>query len=124
MVRESPDGYLRQINGYLVVEPGRGTATELAAIYRDLADFCIERQIRRVLVKPSDGNAAEEHALRRALTTMVLAGLPAEFKLALVAEGGRIAARYRDTERDLCIAGVDARMFETEDSATRWLDGP
>jgi len=37
---------------------------------------------------------------------------------ALLAE----TARYRDTERDLCIAGVDAKMFDTEDAAARWLD--
>jgi hypothetical protein len=63
-----------------------------------------------------------ERALRTALTTMVLAGLPSEFRLALLAETARIAARYRDTERDLRRAGVDAKMFDTEDAAARWLN--
>jgi hypothetical protein len=122
MSRESPNGYIKQVDGQLIVEPARGTPTQLGEIYRDLAVFCIEKQIRRVLVKPADDDAAGERALRVALTTMVLAGLPAEFKLALVAPSGRIEARYRDTERDLCLAGVDTKMFETEDSAARWLD--
>jgi hypothetical protein len=122
MARESPNG-ITQVNGHLVVEPGRATVTEIGAIYRDLAVFCIEKQISRVLVKPGDDDA-EERALRVAMTTMVLAGLPAGFRCALVAHDPRIEARYRDTQRDLCMAGVDAKMFETDDSATRWLDAP
>jgi hypothetical protein len=123
MSRESPSGYFRQVNGHLIVESGRGTATEVAAIFRDLAVFCIEKQIRRVLVKPGDDDPVGERCLRNALTTMVLAGLPAEFRIALVAESARVVARYRNTERDLCTAGVDAKIFETQNAATRWLDG-
>ena len=52
---------------------------------------------------------------------MLLAGLPAEFRIALVAGNPRMEARYRLTERDLCMAGVDARIFATEDDATLWL---
>jgi hypothetical protein len=122
--RESPDAYIRQVDGHLIVEPGRVTATEIGAIYRDLAVFCIEKQIRRVLVKPcDDDDPAGERCLRNALTTMLLAGLPAEFRIALVAGTRRIAARYRDTERDLCTAGVDAKIFDSEDAAARWLNG-
>jgi hypothetical protein len=124
MSREPPHGHITQVNGHLIVEPGRAAATEIGALYRELAVLCIEKRIRGVLVKPSDDDAAADHALRVAMTTMVLAGLPAEFKIALVADSGRIEARYRDTERDLCLAGIDAKMFETEYSAARWLAGP
>jgi hypothetical protein len=123
MLRESPESYIRQVDGHLFVDSGRGTATELAAIYRDFAVLCIEKQIRRVLVKPGDDDPAGERCLRNALTTMVLAGLPSEFKMALLAETARIAARYRDTERDLCAAGVKAKMFDSEPAAARWLAG-
>ena len=124
MLRESPDVCIRQVDGHLIVEPGRATPTEIGAIYRDLAVFCIEKQIRRVLVKPGDDDdPASERSLRNALTTMVLAGLPPEFRIALVAGTGRIAARYHSTERDLCMAGVNAKIFETEDNATLWLNG-
>ena len=122
MLRESPDGYIRQADGLLLVEAPPHSASEVAAIYRDFAVLCIEKQIRRVLVKPGDDDFAGERALRTALTTMVLAGLPSEFKLALVAENSRVAARYRDTERDLSMAGVQAKMFDTEDAAACWLD--
>jgi hypothetical protein len=101
MLRESPESYVRKVDGHLLVDPGRGTATELAAIYRDVAVLCIEQQIRRVLVRPGDDDPAGERCLRNAMTTMVLAGLP----------------------RDLCTAGVGAKIFETEDNATRWLNG-
>jgi hypothetical protein len=41
----------------------------------------------------------------------------------LVANNERIEAKYRNTERDLCMAGVEAKIFETQHAATRWLDG-
>jgi hypothetical protein len=121
MSKESSGGHFRQVDGYLIVEPGRGGVTELGAIYRDLAVFCIEKQVRRVLVNPADDDVAADHALRVAMTTMVLAGLPAEFRIALVAGSERLMARYRKTERDLSAAGVDAKVFDSEDGARRWL---
>jgi hypothetical protein len=113
---------IQQVNGHLIVEPGRTSAAEVADIYRQIATLCVEKQVRRVLIKLREHDAASERALRVALTTMVLAGLPAEFRLALVAESDRIAARFRNTERDLCAAGIDAKIFEAEDGATRWLN--
>jgi hypothetical protein len=120
-MQESSGSHFRQVDGRLIVEPGLGNATELAAIYRDLAVFCIEKQVRSVLVKPADDDLAGEHAFRVAMTTMVLAGLPAEFRIALVAASERIGSRYRNTERDLCAGGVDAKIFDSEDGAQRWL---
>jgi hypothetical protein len=119
--QELPNGYFRQVDGHLVVEPASGSATDVAAIYRDLAIYCIEKQVRRLLLKPADDDAAGEHAFRVAMTTMVLAGLPAEFRVALVAANERIVVRYRNSERDLCAAGVDAKMFDSDDGAQRWL---
>jgi predicted GTPase len=123
MLRELQNRYIQHLNGHVVVEPQPSAGFEIDALYRDLAVYCIERQIRRVLVKLCDQDAASERALRAALTTMVLAGLPAEFRVALVAEDYHIAARYRTTERDLCNAGLDAKMFPTAEGATRWLGG-
>jgi hypothetical protein len=122
MARTTPNGFIKRANGHLVVEPGRSADTQVQAIYRDLAVYCIEKQIRRVLVKPGDDDHVGERALRVALTTMILAGLPAEFRLALFAESERIATRYRNTERDLCTAGVDTKMFDTEAGAMHWLE--
>jgi hypothetical protein len=120
-MRESPSTHFRQVDGHLVVDSASGSAADVAAIYRDLAVYCIEKQVRRVLLKPADDDVAGEHAFRVAMTTMVLAGLPAQFRIALVAANERIVSRYRNTERDLCAAGVDAKIFDSEDGAQRWL---
>src|SRR5687767_5746684 len=120
-MQESSGGHFRQVDGHLLVEPPTGSATDVAAIYRDLAVYCIEKQVRRVLLKPADDDVAGEHAFRVAMTTLVLAGLPSEFRVALVAANERIVVRYRNTERDLCAAGVDAKMFDSDAGAQRWL---
>jgi hypothetical protein len=119
--RESPSSRLRQVDGHLIFAPEGGTEAEVDALYRDVAVFCIEAQVMRILIKPCGDDGVEERALRVALTSMVLAGLPAGFRFALVAVTDRIRSRYQNTERDLCMAGVDAKMFPTEEGATRWL---
>jgi hypothetical protein len=35
-----------------------------------------------------------------------------------------IHARYRNAQRDLAMAGVDAKLFESEAEAAWWLEGP
>jgi hypothetical protein len=117
----SPKGSITQLDGRLIVEPDSGMPGEIEAVFRELATRCIENQTRRVLVKLPDDGPAGERALRMALTTMVLAGLPAEFRLAMVAASERVMARYRTAESDLSMAGVEAKMFGSEDSAARWL---
>jgi hypothetical protein len=105
---------------------GDAMSQDIISCYEDqdvqeAAKLMQEKQIRRLLVKPCDDGPTGERALRTAMTTMLLAGLPAEFRLALVAANPRMEARYRVTERDLCMAGVDAKIFASEDIATRWL---
>jgi hypothetical protein len=121
--RASSNRHFRQVDGQLIVASRGGAATEVGALYRNLAVLCIEQQVTRVLVKPCGADPVEEHALRVALTTMVLAGLPAGFRIALVADSDRVRARYLNTERDLRMAGVDAQMFPTEEGAAHWLRG-
>jgi hypothetical protein len=118
------DRYLKQVDGYLLVEVGRGTMTEVAGIYRSLAYLCVKKQLTRVLVKVADDDEADgEHALRDALTTMLLAGLAPGFRIALLAATQRVGARYRTIQSDLVRADVDARIFESEEAAARWLNG-
>lgn len=75
-----------------------------------------------MLIIAGDDDPAGERALRDALFVMVLMGLPTDFKLALVAASDRVEVTYRNAQRDLCAAGVPARLFDREDDATRWLD--
>ena len=108
--------------GSLRAEFCSGTVTEIEDLFRELAVTCVQKQYRRVLVVAGDDDPAGESALRDALTVMVLAGIPPDFKLALVAPSDRVEFSYRNAQRDLCAAGVLTRVFESEDEARRWLE--
>lgn len=114
-VRETPD--------LLKAELGYCTVTEIAELYRTLAVTCVQKQTSRVLIVTGDDDPAGERALRDALTVMVLAGLPAHFRLALVVTLPRAARIYGNTERDLNAAGIRSRLFDKEEEAVLWLDG-
>jgi hypothetical protein len=114
---------LTQTSRYLRAEFGFGNATEIAELYRALAVTCVEKQVTRVLIIAGDDEPAGERALRDALTTMILAGISEDFRLALVTALPRVAHAYRNTQRDLNAAGVATRVFENEEDAVRWLDG-
>ena len=110
--------------GCLRAEFGRGTTTEIDELFRELAVMCVQKQYRRVLVVARDDGPAGESALRDALTVMVLAGIPSDFRLAVVAPSDRLEFAYRNTQRDLCAAGITTRVFEREDDARLWLGAP
>ena len=114
-------GKLTETSGYLRAEFGYGTATEIAELFRALAVHCIEKQVKRVLIIAGDDDPAGERSLRDALTIMSLAGIPGDFRLALVAALPRAALTYGRTERDFNAAGVSTRRFESEEDALRWL---
>ena len=113
---------INQSPGQLRVEFGYVTVSEIAELYRALAVACVERQTTRVLIVAGDDEPEGERALRDALTIMVLAGLPEDFRLALVATLPRVAHTYGNAERDFNAAGINTRLFETEQEAARWLD--
>jgi hypothetical protein len=123
-IQEPGDRYIRQVDGYLVVEPALNGSAELEAVYRAFAVLCVKNQVSRALVKAADGNPEGERALRDAFTTMLLAGIPSGFKLALLAGKPGVEARYRNTQRDLTLAGIETRLFDTEEKAVGWLEGP
>src|SRR5258706_8242843 len=110
-IQDSGDRNLRQVDGYLVVEPGLSSAAELQSTYRAFAVLCIKNRITRALVKAIDSDPAGEHALRDAFTMMLLAGIPARLKLPLVAGTPAVEAGYRNAQRDLTMAGAQARLF-------------
>ena len=115
---------LRETSGCLVLEFGRMTAHELGELYRSFAVLCIEKQFRRALILAGDPDRAGEQALRVAATMMLLAGIPRDFRLALVTASAEVAATYHVARRDLCAAGIAARLFDGEQDALRWLGGP
>jgi len=115
--------HITETEAYLLVDVVSGSISEVAEIYRTLAFLCIKKQLRRVLIKAADDDAAAEHALRDAFTTMLLAGIAPDFRLALVAATQRVEARYRSVQRDLSLASVHAKIFENESDAAYWLNG-
>ena len=119
---ESNARSLRETAGRLRAELGHGTAAEIAEVSRGLAAACIQNQIKRVLIVAGGDDPAGERYLRNALTMMVLAGIPAGFRLALVTPLPRTALIYRNTHGDFNAAGVTTRMFHKEEDALQWLD--
>ena len=124
MSSEAGERRLREASGCLVLEYGPSSAQELGELYRDFAVLCVEKQYRQALVLAGEDRRAGEQALRCAVTMMLLAGIPRDFRLALVAASTQVAAAYRLAQRDLCTVGVAARMFDSERDAARWLESP
>ena len=108
--------------GYVRVEFGYVTVTEISALFRTLAVTCVERQVPRVLIVAGDDEPAGERSLRDALTMMILAGIPDGFRLALVIKLPGTAQTYRNTQRDFNAAGITTRLFDNEDDALLWLE--
>ena len=115
---------LRENSGCLVLGFGPTTPHELGELYRAFAVLCIEKQSRQAMILAGDADRAGEQALRVAVTMMLLAGIPRDFRLALIATSPEVAAAYRAAPDDLCAAGVAARLFDSEGDAVRWLEGP
>jgi hypothetical protein len=114
---------MQELAGYLAVDCGNGSEREVAQLYRDFAVACVEKQASRVLLKARHGGMEADRALRDALTVMLLAGIPSEFRIGFVAESrptSDVLAALRDELRRL---GVAAALFDSEEPALAWL-GP
>lgn len=119
--RQAPTRQLTQAPGYLRADSRCSGAREIAALFREMAMTCVQKQATRLLIIVDDDDPAGERALRDALTVMVLAGIPSEFKLAIVAASERASVAYRQAQRDFCAAEITTRLFDSETDATRWL---
>ena len=116
-------GGLTRVGGHLKAEFGLDTLTEIGDLLRALAVACIQTQVRRVLVVANNDDPENERSLRDALTTMVLAGIPADFKLGVVAATAGVREAYRNVERDATAVGIATKVFPSEEDALTWLEG-
>jgi hypothetical protein len=117
------EGRITQCRGYVRVDFGSCNSTELSAVYRAFAAFCLDNQVTRALLKAGDDDPNGHYRLRDALTTMAqLARIPPEFKLALIPSTRPIEAVYREAQRHLRAAGLNAWVFATEGEAVDWLE--
>ena len=116
-------GCITNCPGYVRVDFGSCNATELSAMYRAFAAFCLDNNVTHALLKAGDNDPRGHYRLRDALTTMAHASIPADFKLALIPSTRPIEAVYREAQRHLRAAGLNAWVFATEIEAVDWLEG-
>ncbi|HET7366346.1 MAG TPA: hypothetical protein VFJ70_22440 [Burkholderiales bacterium] len=103
---------------------GPGLADEVQECYRTLANECLVRQCNRMLVIGVATIDPFYHlAGRDALRSLALAGVPADFRLALVAKSATLIAVYDAAVVEAGRLGLEARRFMTEEEAERWLQG-
>jgi hypothetical protein len=107
--------------GCLFADCRHADLPEMAQTCRELAAKCLSSDANRVLVLANGCNPDGNLALRNAFTTMLLAGIPAGFRLALVTDVPRVTALFAYLERDLLVLGVHARSFGHESEAVDWL---
>lgn len=101
---------------------GRGHAGEIQRCYEDWACACLLGNYRRaLLIGTSKGEAFAHLAARDAIASMVLAGVPAGFRLAMVAESAQLIAVYDAVVVEAGRRGLEARRFHDEGEALAWL---
>jgi hypothetical protein len=101
---------------------GPGLANEVQERYRAIAHECLQRQCTRALILGRAGVDAFYHlALRDALRSMSVAGLPPGFRIALIAETPDLIAIYDAAIVEAGRCGIEARRFRAPEDAERWL---
>lgn len=109
---------------WLRVSVGAGLADEVQACYRAAAAECLRTGCHRVLVVGAASFDPSVHlAGRDALRSLALAGLPAGFRLALVALSANLVDIYDNAVLEAERLGLEARRFGSEPEAERWLAG-
>lgn len=97
-------------------------AEDVQRCYQAVAEECIRYQCSRVLVIGRSSSDAFVHlAGRDALRSVALAGVPAGFRLALVAATPDLIAIYDTAVLEAGRLGIEARRFTGEDDALCWL---
>lgn len=110
---------------YLRVSVGPGLADEVQECYRSFANECLQNHCTRALVLGRAYIDAFHHlALRDALRAMSVAGVPAQFRLALIAETPDLIAIYDAAVVEAARCGIQARRFVSMTEAERWLAQP
>ena len=107
---------------YLRGAVGPDLAPEVQKCYRAIVNECLQRRCAKVLIVGKARWDAFNHlALRDALRSMALAGLPERFRLALVAETPDLIAVYDAVLVEALRYGIEAKRFLTEEEAAQWL---
>jgi hypothetical protein len=93
--------------------------------YRMAAVIALEQKFTRVLViGAAAGDPMTHMAAFDALVALADIGVPAGFRLALVALTHESLNAYRHAEIEAARRGLRAKVFSDEDEALRWLTEP
>lgn len=121
-VRQTKGCEIAHAAAYLRASVGPGLADEVQECYRAFVNECLQRHCARALILGRAQHDAFYHlALRDALRSMSVAGLPEGFRIALVAETPDLIAVYDAAVVEAGRCRIDARRFQTEAEAERWL---
>ena len=124
-IRHTEGCDIDQAAGFLRAMVGPGLADPVQECYRAFVHECLQRHCRRALVIGTAKSDAFNHlAVRDALRSMSVAGLPAGFRLAFVAGTPQLIAVYDAAVVEAGRCGIEARRFLSEADAQRWLEEP
>jgi hypothetical protein len=110
---------------YLRCIVGAGLPHQVQECYRTLAAECLRHQGKRVLIIGAGGGDSTVHlAGRDAMKALAIAGMPAGFRLAVVAATPDMVDIYDTAILEAASCGMQARRFDTEEQAAAWLRTP
>jgi hypothetical protein len=122
-IRNTPGCEIELQGEHLRVAVGPALPDEVQDCYHSFANECVTRTCNRVLIIGNAKFDAFSHlALRDVLRSMALAGVPADFRLAVVADTANLIAVYDTAVVEAGRLGIDARRFVSEGDAARWLE--
>jgi hypothetical protein len=122
-IRNTPGCKIDLQGEHLRVAVGPSLPDEVQECYHSFANECVTRTCKRVLIVGNAKIDAFSHlALRDVLRSMALAGMPADFRLALVADTANLIAVYDTAVVEAGRLGLDAKRFMTEQDAASWLE--
>jgi hypothetical protein len=122
-IRNKPGCRIELQGEHLRVAVGPALPDEVQDCYHAFANECVTRNCKRVLIIGNAKIDAFSHlALRDVLRSMALAGVPADFRLAVVADTANLIAVYDAAVVEAGRLGLDARRFMSEQDAASWLE--
>ena len=108
--------------GLIRASVGPGLADAVQECYRAFVHECLQRRCTRALIRGRAHSDAFNHlALRDALRSMSVAGLPPGFRIALVAETPELIAVYDAAVLEAGRCGIEALRCNGLPEAERWL---
>ena len=111
------------MNRYVAIDIRGRAEREVGDTYREFAASCLQQDIRRAVVRAADEDSTAHYGLRDAFTEIILsAGIPRDFRLALVPETPAVEVAYRLITRDFQLLGINARIFKAYDAAIAWVE--